>query len=168
MIQIYTGNGKGKTTSALGLIMRALGHNMKICLIQFMKNNWEYGEIKFLSKQKNVDIYKFGSDHFVDMQNPAAIDYKEAENACRKAHAIISADKYDIVVLDEINVAVYMKLIDLSAQLELMDIGTGSEIIMTGRHAAEEVIKKADLVSEIVEVKHYYNRGTASRKGIEF
>jgi len=168
MIQIYTGNGKGKTTASLGLIVRALGREKKVCLIQFMKKNFEYGEIKFLSKQKNLDIFQFGTDKLVDPNNPAKIDFKEAEKAFQKCIEVIISKNYELIVIDEINVAVSWKLLPLEKQLELMGMKTKTEIIMTGRYATEEAIEKADLVTEMKEIKHYFNSGTPARKGIEF
>ncbi|MDO9578730.1 MAG: cob(I)yrinic acid a,c-diamide adenosyltransferase [Candidatus Cloacimonadales bacterium] len=168
MIQIYTGNGKGKTTAALGLIVRALGRGKKVCLIQFMKKNFEYGEIKFLSKQENLDIFQFGTDQLVDPNNPAKIDFEETEKGYRKCLEAISSHKYDIIVIDEINVAVKWKLLSLEKQLELMEMETDAEIIMTGRYAHEKVLEKADLVTEMKEIKHYYQTGIQARKGIEF
>jgi cob(I)alamin adenosyltransferase len=168
MIQIYTGNGKGKTTASLGLIVRALGREKRVCLIQFMKKNFEYGEIKFLSKQNGLDIFQFGTDKLVDPNNPAKIDFKEAEKAFQKAKEAIASKKYELIVIDEINVAVEWKLLPLEKQLELLKMKTKAEIIMTGRYATDEVIDKADLVTEMKEVKHYFNAGTPARKGIEF
>jgi len=168
MIQVYTGNGKGKTTSSLGLIIRALGHEKRVCLIQFMKNDWEYGEIKFLRKQVGIDIFKYGTDHFVDAANPAPEDFSEAEAGWKKAAEILKADEYDLIVLDEINVTVYMKLLSVDKQLELMNMDISAELVMTGRYANREVIEKADLVTEMLPIKHYFDKGTESRKGIEF
>ena len=168
MIHIYTGNGKGKTTAALGLITRALGRDKKICLIQFMKKNYEYGEIQFLSKQKNIDIYQFGTDKLIDPKNPDKIDFDEAIKAYQKAKEIILSQKYDLIVMDEINVAVSWNLLDKEKQLELMEIKTDSEIVMTGRYASREAIVKADLVTEMIEIKHYYTQGIPARIGIEY
>ncbi|MCF7815336.1 MAG: cob(I)yrinic acid a,c-diamide adenosyltransferase [Candidatus Cloacimonetes bacterium] len=168
MIQIYTGNGKGKTTAALGLIVRALGRQKKVCLIQFMKKNFEYGEIQFLSKQKNLYIFQFGTDKLIDPENPAKIDFDEAEKAFKKCKEVISSQKFDLIVIDEINVAVKWKLLSLEKQLELMQISTESEIVLTGRYADKRTIEKADLVTEMKEVKHYFNKGFQVRKGIEF
>ena len=168
MIQVYTGNGKGKTTSSLGLIIRALGHNWRVCLIQFMKNDWDYGEIKTLSKMPGLDIFKFGTKDFVNPKNPAAIDYQEAESGWVKAKEILISDKYQLVVLDEINVAVFMKLLSIEQQLELCNLAGKAELVMTGRYADEQLIARADLVTEMYEIKHYFAKGVASRKGIEF
>jgi cob(I)alamin adenosyltransferase len=168
MVQIYTGNGKGKTTSSLGLIVRALGHGWRICLIQFMKNDWSYGEISTLSKFENLDIYKFGTKDFVDPGNPAEIDFQEAEAGCQKAEEVLKSGKYQLVVLDEINVAVFMKLLSVEKQMNLCELAGEAELVMTGRYADEKIIEQADLVTEMREVKHYYASGTPSREGIEF
>ena len=168
MIQIYTGNGKGKTTSSIGLMIRALGHNWQVCLIQFMKNDWSYGEITTLSKMSGLDIFKFGTTEFVDPHNPAKIDYQEAEAGWAKSKEVLQSGKYQLVVLDEINVAVYMKLLSVEKQLELCELAGKTELVMTGRYADEQVIARADLVTEMREQKHYFNQGVASREGIEF
>lgn len=168
MIQLYTGNGKGKTTASLGLIIRALGRNKTVCLIQFMKKNFEYGEIQFLSKQTGIDIYQFGTDKLVDPNNPAEIDFEEAEKAYKKAKEAITSQKYDLIVIDEINVATSWGLLAKEKQLELMNIKTKSEIVMTGRYASQSAIEKADLVTEMREVKHYYTQGVPARIGIEY
>jgi cob(I)alamin adenosyltransferase len=168
MVQIYTGTGKGKTTASLGLICRALGNNFKVCLIQFMKRNADYSEIKFLSKQDNLEIHQFGTPNFVNPEKPEEVDFEEADKAYKKAKEILESGKYDLVVIDEINVAVSWKLLPLEKQLELMDIKGRAEIVMTGRYADPEVVKRAHLVTEMLEIKHYYTLGKDARKGIEF
>jgi len=168
MIQIYTGNGKGKTTASLGLISRSLGRGNKVCLIQFMKKNYEYGEIKFYEKQENITIIQTGTDKLVDPENPAQIDLDEAEMGYEKAKEAILSGKYNLIVIDEINVAVSWNLLAKEKQLELMDIPTEAEIVMTGRYASDEAIAKADLVTEMREIKHYFNSGTPARIGVEY
>ncbi len=168
MIHIYTGNGKGKTTAALGLIIRALGNNKRVCLLQFMKKNFVYGEIKFLGKQNDIDVFQFGTDQLIDPNNPDEIDFEEAKAGYEKAKEVLNSNKYDLIVIDEINVAIKWKLLPLEKQLELMDIKTDAEVVMTGRYASSEVIKKADLVTEMLEIKHYYSEGVQARKGVEF
>lgn len=168
MIHVYTGNGKGKTTSSLGLIVRALGHDWKICLIQFMKGDWEYGELKTLSKFANVTIHKYGTLDFVDPAHPADIDFREAEAGWEKAKEVLNSHQYQLVVLDEINVTVFMKLLPVEKQLQLMDMAKDTELVMTGRYAADQVIQKADLVTEMKMIKHYYEQGLESRPGTEF
>lgn len=168
MLQVYTGNGKGKTTASLGLISRALGRGHKVCLIQFMKKNYEYGEINFLSKIDNIDIFQFGTDQLVDPNNPAEIDFREAELAFEKCSEVLKSNRYDLVVIDEINVAVSWNLLSFEKQLSLVKIETKSEVVMTGRYARDELLQKADLVTEMCERKHYFNDGVQARKGIEF
>ncbi|HCX73896.1 MAG TPA: cob(I)yrinic acid a,c-diamide adenosyltransferase [Candidatus Cloacimonas sp.] len=168
MVHIYTGNGKGKTTAALGLIARSLGRGKQVCLIQFMKKNFEYGEIQFYSQQKNLDIFQFGTDKLIEPNKPAAIDLEEAAAAYRKAKQVLKSQKYDLVVIDEINVAVSWGLLDLAKQLELMQLAGDAEVVMTGRYATDEAIEKADLVTEMREIKHYFSKGVKARKGIEF
>ena len=102
MIQLYTGNGKGKTTAALGLIIRALGRNKKVCLIQFMKKNYEYGEIQFLSKQANISIFQYGTNKLINPEKPKKIDFDEAQAAYKKSKEVILSQKYDLIVIDEI------------------------------------------------------------------
>lgn len=168
MIQVYTGNGKGKTTAALGLIVRALGQGKKICLIQFMKKDFHYGEIKFLSSQQNLDIFQFGTDKLIDPDKPGAIDHKEASAAINKAYDVLTEERYNLVILDEINVAVKWGLIGEKEQLKIFELAGETEVIMTGRYAPDSVVEKADLVTEMKEVKHYYKKGVKARPGIEY
>lgn len=165
MVQIYTGNGKGKTTAALGLIVRMLGNGGKVCLIQFMKSG-SYHEIQQL--QKWIDVFQFGSGEWVDPQHLTEADLAGAARAVEQAKSALSGGEYDLVVLDEINVAVAWKLIPLDVQLELMRIPARCELVMTGRNATPEAIAVADLVTEMCEIKHYYQKGVPARPGIEF
>jgi len=169
MIQVYTGSGKGKTTAALGLAMRALGHGFKVYIIQFMKGNIRYGEVE-MARQLFPDlvIKQMGRETFVDRDNPDKIDIELAQKAFELAKEVIGGGEYDIVVLDEINVAVDYALISLEALLDLINSRPAHvELILTGRYAQEEVIHRADLVTEMVEIKHYYRQGINSREGIE-
>ena len=168
MIHVYTGNGKGKTTASLGLIIRALGRKKRVCLIQFMKKNFEYGEIHFLHDVEGIDIFQFGTAKLVDPNNPSDTDFCEAKKGIDKVFSVLGSNQYDLVVIDEINVAVKWGLIALSEQLKIFDVTTDSEIVMTGRGASAEVIDKADLVTEMREIKHYYTTGLQARKGYEF
>ncbi|UCD70980.1 MAG: cob(I)yrinic acid a,c-diamide adenosyltransferase [Syntrophobacterales bacterium] len=169
MIQVYTGTGKGKTTAALGLAMRAFGHGLKVYIIQFMKGNIRYGELETARQlSPNVVIKQMGRETFVDRNNPDKIDIELAQKALRLAKEVINGEEYDIVVLDEINVAVDYGLISVEALLDLLDSKPAHvELILTGRNAKREVIQRADLVTEMVEVKHYYKEGIHSREGIE-
>jgi len=168
MIQVYTGNGKGKTTASLGLISRALGRDMKVCLIQFMKKNYQYGEIRFLEKQENIDIFQFGTQYLVDPDNPEEIDFTEAIKAYDQVIHVLESNTYDLIVIDEINVAVAWKLLPLNKQLDIFKYRNQCEIIMTGRYAHKKVILEADLVTEMKEIKHYFNDGIPAREGVEF
>ena len=169
MIHVYTGNGKGKTTAALGLACRALGHGYRVFIIHFMKGNIEYGELKIARKlAPDLIIKQMGRECFVDRQNPDPEDIRMAEDGIELAKRIILGGEYDIVVLDEVNVAVDYGLIDKKELLKLLDERPSHvELILTGRYAPEEIIERADLVTEMVEVKHYYQKGIQSREGIE-
>lgn len=169
MIQIYTGNGKGKTTAALGLALRAVGHNKKVIMIQFMKGKINYGELKSAMMLKNFKIEQYGRPDFVDKDHPAKIDIDLAKKGFERAKEIIKGKKYDIVILDELNVAVDYGLISVKEVVELLKkTPKKMEIIITGRYMPEEFKAYADLVSEIIEVKHYFQKGTKARKGIEY
>ncbi|KQC12111.1 MAG: cob(I)yrinic acid a,c-diamide adenosyltransferase [Candidatus Cloacimonas sp. SDB] len=168
MIQVYTGNGKGKTTAALGLIIRALGSGKKVCLIQFMKKNNRLGEIRYLTRNKELDIFQFGTGKFIDPQNISSADREAAAEGIKKTFELISLKQYDLIILDEINIAVKWGLVKLADQLRLIEITGDTEIVMTGRYADERVMEKADLVTEMKEIKHYFSRGVKARKGIEF
>jgi cob(I)alamin adenosyltransferase len=169
LIQVYTGPGKGKTTAALGLAMRAIGHGLKVYIIQFMKGNIRYGELETARQlSPNIVIKQMGRETFVDRNNPDKIDIELAQQGLQLAREVIGAGEYDIVVLDEINVAVDYGLISLEDLLKLLDTKPAHvELILTGRDAKREVIERADLVTEMVEVKHYYRGGIRSREGIE-
>jgi len=167
LIQIYTGKGKGKTTAALGLAVRAVGHNFKVAIIHFMKI-WDYGEVKSLRKL-GIDLFRYGTTELIDPKNPSPIDYEEANKALLKAEELMEKSDYDILILDEINVAIDFNLIPLRRVVELLDKKPDSlELVLTGRNCPQELIERADLVSFIDEIKHPYQSGIEARKGIEF
>jgi cob(I)alamin adenosyltransferase len=168
LVQVYTGTGKGKTTAALGLALRAVGKGLKVYMIQFMKGDIEYGEITTAKNMENFEIIQIGRPDFVDKSNPAEIDIKLANEALDHAREMISSDKYDIVILDEINVAVDWKLIKVDKVIELIKTKPEHvELVLTGRYAPQEIIDIADLVTEMQEIKHPYNDGVEARDGIE-
>ncbi len=168
MIQVYTGDGKGKTTAALGLALRALGHGFKIYVIQFMKGDPEYGELRAGRRIDGLTIRQFGRTDFVDREHPAAEDVSLARQGLEHAGEIMAAGRHDLLILDEINVALDFGLIPVEAVLDLMQKKPGNmELVLTGRDAPEQVIRAADLVTEMRQIKHYYQKGRTARDGIE-
>ncbi len=169
MLHIYTGNGKGKTTASLGLATRFLGHQKKVCVIQFMKKNIEYGEITFFKTVPNIDIIQFGTPDFVDKKQPKQIDIDEAVKGFQKAKEVILSKKYDLVILDELNVALDFELISLDEVLPFIKEHKDElEIVITGRYAPAELLKIADLITEMKEIKHYYQKDFSAREGTEY
>jgi cob(I)alamin adenosyltransferase len=169
MIQVYTGNGKGKTTAALGLACRASGYGYKTFIIQFMKGNIEYGELEAAKKlAPYLTIKQMGRDCFVKRENPDPQDIKLARDALDLARKVLSGGGYDIVVLDEINVAIDFGLIKQGEVLKMMDERPSHvELILTGRYATHQIMERADLVTEMMDIKHYYQKGVQCRTGIE-
>jgi cob(I)alamin adenosyltransferase len=169
LVQVYTGNGKGKTTAALGLALRAAGHGKKTCVIQFMKGEIYYGELgaaNILSPY--LDIVQMGRPDFVNKNNPDPRDVRLAGEALALARDVLAARKYDIVILDEINVALDFGLIETADVIALIDARPAeTELVLTGRYAKQEIIDRADLVTEMREIKHPYNAGVEARIGIE-
>lgn len=169
MIHIYTGNGKGKTTAAFGMAIRALGHNKKIYVAQFMKA-MKYGEAIFLENNNNIIIEQFGNSKHLLSTNDIDKEHLEAfKKGYNKVLEIIKTDAYDIVILDEILVSHFFKLVTTEEIINLMNAKHNSiELVLTGRYSPKELYEYADLVSEINEVKHYYNKyKTPPREGIE-
>jgi cob(I)alamin adenosyltransferase len=168
-IQIYTGNGKGKTTAALGQALRAAGSGLKTFIVQFMKNS-PYGEIKILEQIPNwITFEHYGNDSFV-FSNKAAgeKDIYMAQHAFHRAREAMSSNKYDIVIMDEVCVAIFFELLKTQDVLSLLaEKPAPVELILTGRYCPPELIERADLVTEMQEIKHYYQNGVIARKGIE-
>jgi len=168
-IQVYTGNGKGKTTAALGLALRAAGHGYKTYIGQFLKGQ-KYGELASAKKlSPYIAIEQFGRKGFVHVtENPEDEDVRRARAGLKKCLAAMLSKKYRIIVLDEIHVALSFKLLaekDLHAFLDQKPDNV--EVILTGRYAPASIIRRADLVTEMKERKHYYRKGVGARKGIE-
>lgn len=169
LIQVYTGNGKGKTTASLGLALRAAGHGYKTIIIQFMKGKIDYGELK---AQKLLEPYlkivQAGGPHFIKRGSPSEQDIKMAHEGLEEAKRAFTEGLYNIVILDELNVAIDFGLITLTRALELIKQKPPNvELIITGRYAKQEIIDIADLVTEMREIKHYYQKGVQARDGIE-
>lgn len=169
MIQVYTGDGKGKTTAALGLACRAVGHGYKVLIIQFIKGDVDYGELETARRlAPHLTIRPMGRGCRISHESPDPEDVKLCHEAVLYAQRAIASGEYDIVVLDEINVAVNLGLIQKEEVLALLNERPSNvELVLTGRHAAQEIIDSADLVTEMVEIKHYYQKGIQSRVGIE-
>ncbi len=173
-IQIYTGNGKGKTTASLGLAMRALGRCWKVLIIMFMKGGDDYGELnsfRNLSPEiaQNLTIIQAGPDKIVYNNNKTAEDESIIKEGWELAKKAIKNDEYNLIILDEANIALDMGIIDLDEMLEVLKNKPDEmEIVLTGRNARQEIIDIAHLVSEIKPVKHYWDTGIAARKGIEY
>jgi len=166
MIQVYTGNGKGKTTASLGLALRAAGAGLKVYIGQFLKSGC-YSEVKAIKAIKNITLEQFGRDSFL-VKGPTKLDIELALSGWSKVKEIILEEKFDVVILDEINVALDLKLLSLTEVLDLIkNIPKKTELILTGRNASPQLIRAADLVSEIKNRKHYYSKGLKARKGIE-
>ncbi len=190
MLQVYTGDGKGKTTAALGLVLRAAGRNMRVLVLSFMKEGG-YGEFALLDSLPGVDHRTFGKPYFVAYHEaaaeaelssagevrvyrpgeaPEAYVRKVEEGVKVLDHALHGAN-YDLVVADELGVALYYGLADLPRVLAVCSAAQGStdvELVVTGRNTPRELIDAADLVTELRCVKHYFERGVAARDGIEF
>ncbi len=169
MVQVYTGNGKGKTTAALGLAMRAVGQGLTVHMIQFMKGNIEYGELKTARRlAPDLTITQMGRETFVDRDNPDEEDRQWAVKGMKLAEELLAKEGLDVLILDEINVAVDFKLVSTEEVLSLIRRKPDRlELVLTGRYAPVEVVKAADLVTEMLEIKHYYHRGIESRRGFE-
>jgi cob(I)alamin adenosyltransferase len=170
LVQIFTGDGKGKTTAALGTVLRAAGHGLKISVIFFIKGHSSQGEYKTLAALPNVKVTAFGLRRFIDENetiNPK--EKAQAKAALAAAHADITGGKYDLVVLDEINCACFFGLIELDEVFQLIkDKPPHVELILTGRNADTKLIEAADLVTEMVKIKHPFDKGIEARKGIEY
>ncbi len=169
LVQLYTGNGKGKTTAAFGQALRALGQGYRVCIIQFMKGR-KYGE--FLAAEQHLPdltVHLAGLDSFVMRDNPAPVDIELARRGLEIAREAITSGAYDMIILDEINVAVDFKLIPLDDVVSLIKTKPPAlDMVLTGRYAPQELIELADTVSEILEVRHHYQAGVKERAGIEY
>jgi cob(I)alamin adenosyltransferase len=169
LVQVYTGNGKGKTTCALGLALRAVGRNFRVCVIQFMKGGGPYGEqlaAEMLSPF--LEIIQTGRSGWTRKDKPDAEDIRLAGEALSTATEAVTGKRYDLVILDEINYAVHYGLVSVDDVLELIRRKPATvELVLTGRYAHERVIEAADLVTEMREIKHYFKAGVTARTGIE-
>jgi cob(I)alamin adenosyltransferase len=168
LVQVYTGDGKGKTSAAFGLALRAVGRGLHVYIIQFIKGGFDYGELYVVKRLPNLSLEAFGRGEFIE-EDPKEEDYNHAQNAMKLAEKIITAGKHDIVILDEINVALKLRLIKLESVLKLIKQKPKHvELVLTGRHAPNEILQAADLVTDMKDVKHPYREGFQARQGIEY
>lgn len=168
LIMVYTGDGKGKTTAAIGQAVRMMGHGWKVLMVHFMKGR-DYGEFFPLIDFPGVTIVKGGRDEFVCRENPDPYDVELARNGFAEAQKAIYGGEYDMVVLDEINVALDFGLLELDDVMEVLQKKPEKvDVVLTGRNASPQIIEIADMVSEVKEIKHHYQKGVVNRKGIEF
>ncbi|EOD01556.1 Cob(I)alamin adenosyltransferase [Caldisalinibacter kiritimatiensis] len=165
-IHVYTGNGKGKTTAALGLSVRAVCAGKKVYFAQFVKG-MKYSEIEAMNYLPSFEIHQFGRNCFI-YNDPTQEDIDAAQNGLKTCQKILKEGQYDIVVLDEINIAMYYNLFEIEEVLDMIrNRAEHVEVIITGRYAPDEIIEEADLVTEMKEIKHYYQHGVLAREGIE-
>jgi len=172
LVIVYTGGGKGKTTAALGIALRAVGHGYKICMIQFIKGSWHYGEMNSSKKlEPDFELIAIGKGFvgILDDKSSKEEHQEIAKEAIRISKEKIQSGKYNIVILDEINYAVNLGLITVDDVLSLIKIKPPSlHLILTGNYAKEEIIGAADLVTEMTEIKHPFKMGIKAKKGIDF
>lgn len=168
LVFVYTGNGKGKTTAALGLALRALGYGHKVLMVQFMKSG-DSGELRAASYLPNLTLYQSGQNCFVTKNKPQPLDLELAQQGLEVARKAIYARQYDLIILDEINVALDFKLIPLEDVLDLIKNKPAAlNLGLTGRYAPREIIARADLVTEMKEIKHPFTQGISAREGFDF
>lgn len=170
LVTIFTGDGKGKTTAAIGSIIRAAGHGLRVFIIYFMKGkDYIHGENSILSQLPNVKTASFGQTGWVDKENIKAEHREQAALALATAKDAINSGEYDIIVLDEINVAINYGLIELYEVAKIIkDRPKRVELILTGRYAEPQLVQTADLVTEMLMVKHPYSQGIKARRGIDY
>ena len=169
---VYTGGGKGKTTAALGLALRAVGYNHKVCMIQFIKGSWHYGELDSVKRlEPELELIAVGKGFvgIIDDKSPREDHEKIAEEAIKICKEKINSKKFDVVILDEINYAVDLGLIRTEQVIELIKMKPDDlDLVLTGNHAKQEIIDLADLVTEMKEIKHPFKSGIKAKKGIDF
>jgi len=170
LVYLYTGNGAGKTTAALGVCLRALGHNLRAVVVQFMKGRKDIGEYKIQKKLKGFELYQFGRKGWVNLQNPAKEDIEAAQKGLKFIEEKILKNPPYLLVLDEINLAAAIGLVSVKQVIELLDkIPAETTVFLTGRFAPAELICRADSATEMVLIKHVLEKkGIAAKKGIQY
>jgi cob(I)alamin adenosyltransferase len=170
LVIVHTGNGKGKTTAALGLALRAVGQGVKVCMVQFIKGSWKYGELEAPKYLPGFEIHPMGRG-FVDLgaKEPNPEDVALARQTLAAAREKVLSGKYGMVILDEVNYALGYGLVDVEDVLGLIrDKPPELHLVLTGRDARPEVIEAADLVTEMREIKHPFRQGIKAQRGVEF
>lgn len=172
LVIVYTGKGKGKTTAALGMALRAVGYDHKVCMIQFIKGSWHYGEMtssKRLEPEFELTAIGKGFVGIIDDKSPIEDHKKIAQEALKVAQEKINSKVYNIVILDEINYAINLGLVNLKDVIDVISNRPDDvNLVLTGNHAKDEIIEKADLVTEMREIKHPFKSGIKAKKGIDF
>lgn len=167
MIHIYTGDGKGKTTAAFGLALRAAGAGMRVYICQFMKDT-PGSEVRAARRLKNITVEQYGAGGFI-RGKPRSGDIKAVSRGFRRVAGLLQERRFDLYILDEIIVAVHFGLIELQALLDcIARLEPGTEVVLTGRKAGRKLLARADLVTEMRQRKHYYDKGVKARRGIEY
>lgn len=172
-IHVYTGKGKGKTTAALGLGLRAAGAGLEVLMIQFMKPaSVESSERRSVEKLQNFEIEPYGLEGFVRKEDKGSDFWREYREECERAldRALEAmGEGYDVLILDEVNIALYFKLLEVENVLDVIDRKPGDmELVLTGANAPKELKQRANLVTEMEKIKHYYDRGADARRGLEY
>ena len=172
LVIVYTGNGKGKTTAALGMALRAIGYDHKVCMLQFIKGSWHYGEMDSSKKlEPNFELIAVGKGFvgILDDNSPREEHEKYAAEAVRICREKIFSEKYDVIILDEVNYAITLGLIDVQEIIKIIKENPSElDLVLTGRDVKEEIVELADLVTEMKEIKHPFKSGIKAKKGIDF
>ena len=172
LVIVYTGNGKGKTTAALGMALRAIGYDHKVCMLQFIKGSWHYGEMDSSKKlEPNFELIAIGKGFvgILDDNSPREEHEKYAAEALRICREKINSGKYNVVILDEVNYAINLGLIDVQEIIKIIkEKPSNLDLVLTGRDVKDEIVELADLVTEMKEIKHPFKSGIKAKKGIDF
>jgi len=172
LVIVYTGGGKGKTTAALGIVLRAVGYKYNVCMIQFIKGSWHYGELdSFKRLEPEFELIPAGKGFvgIIDDKSPKEEHKQIANQAIEMSREKIQSGKYDVVILDEINYAINLELVEAKDVIDLIKSKPESvNLVLTGNHARKEIIDLADLVTEMKEIKHPFQQGIKAKKGIDF
>ena len=172
IVIVYTGNGKGKTTASLGVALRAVGHGLRVCMVQFIKGEWHYGELNSIKKlEPDFELIVAGKGFIGIIDDDHAFEehVRAAKTALDIVEQKISLDSFDIIILDEINYALHLGVLQLADVMKILQNRPKHlSLILTGNHACEEIITLADLVTEMKEIKHPYKKGIKAKKGIDF